>query len=107
MQLNSQMGLRPSLLVLSIKLQGLFQCPLLLVIPIKLQSVRPVDLTPILLNDCLTTTCRCNGVPGLFCGDESVNVECWNTNVYECYEGGSSCNAGFDYSCARCHGLDC
>lgn len=52
MQLNSQLGLRLSLLVLPIKLQGLdlSQCLLLLVIQIKSQSVHPVDLTPILLN---------------------------------------------------------
>jgi hypothetical protein len=52
MQSNSQLGLRPSLLVLPIKLQGLglSQCLLLLVIQIKSQSVHPVDLTPILLN---------------------------------------------------------
>ncbi|ESK85776.1 hypothetical protein Moror_2435, partial [Moniliophthora roreri MCA 2997] len=37
------------------------------------------------------TKCSCNKVAGKFCGDETINLECTNGFVFNCFEDGHTC----------------
>ncbi|KAL4947205.1 hypothetical protein BDW69DRAFT_178872 [Aspergillus filifer] len=56
---------------------------------------------------CTTSSCRCNGIQGQFCGDSSVNPNCLDTHVYECNPSGATCVYGYRNSCAQCGELSC
>ncbi|KAF8349495.1 hypothetical protein F5887DRAFT_498333 [Amanita rubescens] len=56
---------------------------------------------------CTPSKCLCNKVEGLFCGNESINPNCLNDDVYQCSTTGSTCVYGYRTSCAKCGKLAC
>ncbi|KAJ7186251.1 hypothetical protein GGX14DRAFT_360695, partial [Mycena pura] len=56
---------------------------------------------------CNASSCLCNGVPGLFCGNSKINPACKTGDVFQCNESGSTCDFGVRDSCHNCNELVC
>ncbi|TDL16044.1 hypothetical protein BD410DRAFT_795764 [Rickenella mellea] len=56
---------------------------------------------------CTASKCRCNGVSGLFCGNEKINKACTDGDVFQCNPSGATCTFGVRKSCQQCGKLSC
>ncbi|KAJ6574213.1 hypothetical protein B0H19DRAFT_1253943 [Mycena capillaripes] len=56
---------------------------------------------------CAASSCRCNGIAGLFCGNSAINPACTTGDVFQCNESGATCNFGVRTSCQQCNKLAC
>ncbi|KAJ7189357.1 hypothetical protein GGX14DRAFT_529717 [Mycena pura] len=56
---------------------------------------------------CVASKCSCNGTPGLFCGDSSVNSACASGHVFQCNANKKTCDFGVRKSCQQCGKLGC
>ncbi|KAJ6495106.1 hypothetical protein C8R45DRAFT_804913, partial [Mycena sanguinolenta] len=56
---------------------------------------------------CVASSCICNGISGLFCGNSHINPACTTGDVFQCNESGKTCNFGVRDSCKKCNKLTC